>query len=82
MSGLSLCRRRVRQPPYPRTGPARRPRPDIAGVPGRPPPGGEAAFYSMSSRISPGSSPASRNSLRVTKFHTMTMAVTTIFEMR
>ena len=38
--------------------------------------------YSMSERISPGSSPASRNILRVTKFHTMTMNVAPIFTMR
>ncbi|WP_270298485.1 dCTP deaminase [Eggerthella sinensis] len=41
-----------------------------------------ASVYSMSERISPGSSPASRNFLRVTKFHTMTRNVAPIFTMR
>ena len=37
----------------------------------------EAAYDSRSDCV-----PASRNTLRVTKFHTITMAVTTIFAMR
>lgn len=43
---------------------------------------GRVPAYSMSAKISPGSSPASRNFLRVTKFHTITTNVAPIFTTR
>ena len=51
-------------------------------VPPARPFGPARAPYSMSESISPGSSPASRKILRVTKFHTMTTAVANIFTIR